>query len=449
MGGSRTIKIIIVIINEHKQKHLNKEVLNYISAIQVAKFDSFQVTDTGSISEQKIQDFTLFESSEVIIYKKLGQTKVAKSLNLVQEGISFQIPESNYPHYLKFVKQIYSDKKINNLISFSFLEKIIFKYIIDTRRTNRASKEFCNYLIDEINNSVKEFEVHFKVLYLDIESNFKLGNVNFEFVNENYFQGIRKNEYYEDFRGNVFVSTTVKAEKQKAQEIAFKKCSLAVDSLKLFFDIVVFPEDRLSFDIDSRTKESEENEVIFFENCDRSRVSINNYRIPTHQNINSQQLNIFEERGISKYNYFLKQIDEKENLNELELTIVNSIQLFAKALYQNNLNQRVVELFTQLESLVLSNSNGSIITSLTKYISKLVTKNIEERKFIISLLKEMYGIRSAYVHHAKEREINIENLAKFQYYIHNLITELIELSASHSTKDTILKQIDDAILAAY
>ena len=73
MGGSRTIKIIIVIINEHKQKHLNKEVLNYISAIQVAKFDSFQVTHTGSISEQKIQDFTLFESSEVIIYKKLGQ----------------------------------------------------------------------------------------------------------------------------------------------------------------------------------------------------------------------------------------------------------------------------------------------------------------------------------------------------------------------------------------
>ncbi|MFP3591946.1 hypothetical protein [Chryseobacterium sp. SIMBA_038] len=136
-------------------------------------------------------------------------------------------------------------------------------------------------------------------------------------------------------------------------------------------------------------------------------------------------------------------------MTELDLTIVNSITLFAKALYQNNLNQRVVELFTQLESLVLSDSNEPILNSLTKYISKLVTKNIEERKFIISLLKEMYGIRSSYVHHAKQREINIQNLGKFQYYIHNLITVLIELSISHITKDTILKEIDDAILAAY
>ncbi|MEB4761448.1 MULTISPECIES: HEPN domain-containing protein [Chryseobacterium] len=133
----------------------------------------------------------------------------------------------------------------------------------------------------------------------------------------------------------------------------------------------------------------------------------------------------------------------------MDLTIINSIQLFARAIYQNNLNKRVIELFTQLESVILSDSNEPILNCLTKYISKLVTKNIEERKFIILLLKEMYGIRSSYVHHAKQREINIQSLGKFQYYIHNLITILIELSTSHTTKDTILKEIDDAILAAY
>lgn len=438
-----------MIINEHKQDYLNKEVFKYISLVQVATFNSTPTAHNGSISQRKTQNFTLFESEEVIISQKLGQTVVSKSFNLVKEGISFQITESDYPNYLNFLNQIYKDKKISDLISFSFLEKIVFKYIIDTKRTNQAAKDFCNYILDEINNSVKEFEVHFKILYLDIESNFKLGNVNFEYVDENYFQGNRKLEYYEDFRGNVLVSTLVTAEKQKAQEIAFKKCSLAVDCLKLFFDIIIVPEERLSFDIDSRTKESDENEVIFFENSDRSKISVNNFRIPTHQNINKHQFEIFEKRGISKFNLFLKQIDETENLTELDLTIINSIQLFARAIYQNNLNKRVVELFTLLESLVLSDSNEPVLNSLTKYISKLVTKNIEERKFIISLLKEMYGIRSSYVHHAKQREINIQNLGKFQYYIHILITILIELSKSHTKKDTILKEIDDAILAAY
>ena len=438
-----------MIINEHKQKHLNKEIFKHISAIHVATYDPNPIPANGSISERKIQDFTPFESDEVIISKTLGQSIISKSFNLVKESISYQITESDYPNYLNFINQIYKDKKISDLISFSYLEKIIFKYIIETKRTNQAPKDFCNHILDQINSSVKEFEVHFKILYLDIESNFTLGNVNFEYVDENYFQGNRKIEYYEDFRGNVLLSTVVKAEKKKAEEIAFKKCSLAIDCLKLFFDIIMFPEDRISFDIDSRTKESDDNEVIFFEDKDRSKITINNFRIPTHQSINQQQLEIFKERGILKFDLFLKQIDAKENLTELELSIVNSIQLFAKALYQNNLNQRIVELFTQLESLVLSDSNEPILNSLTKYISKLVTKNVEERKSIILLIKEMYSIRSSYVHHAKQREINIHNLAKFQFCNHKLITKLIELSGSHNTKDTILKEIDDAILAAY
>lgn len=438
-----------MIINEHKQAYLNKEILKYISLISKTEFNPQHILPAGSISERDIKDFSKFETSEVIISQKSGQTVISKSFNLIKEGISYQILETDYPNYLKFLSQIYKDNQINSLISFNFLEKIVFKFIIETKRNNQTFKDFSNYLIEEIINAIKKYEINFKILYLDIESNFKLGNVNFEYVDQNFFQGNRKQEYYTDFKGNVLVSYLVKAEKQKAQEIAFDKCALAVDCLKLFFDIIFFPEDRISFDIDSRTKESEENEVLIFENADRSKISINNFRIPTHQTISNQQLLIFKERGIKKFDEFLTEIDKKNSLTELESSICNSIKLFATALYKTNLNQRVVEIFTQLESLVLADSNEPILNSLTKYISKLVTKNIEERKNVISILKEMYAIRSSYVHHAKEREIDINNLRKFQFYNHTLITKLIELSKIHKTKETILKEIDDAILEAY
>lgn len=438
-----------MIINIHKQAFLDQEIFKYISLISITEFNPQPILSAGSISERDIKDFSKFEGSEVVISQKFGQTVISKSFNSVKEGLSYQILEVDYPNYLKFLSQIYKDNNVNSLVSFNFLEKIVFKFIIETKRNNQASKNFSTYLIDEITNAIKEYEIHFKILYLDIESHFKLGNVHFEYVDENFFQGNRKKEYYTDFKGNVLVSYVVKAEKQKAQEIAFDKCALAIDCLKLFFDIVLFPEDRISFDIDSRTKESEENEVIFFENSDRGKISINNFRIPTHQTINNQQLLIFIERGIKKFDEFLLEIDKKNNLTELELSICNSIQLFAKALYINNLNQRVVEIFTQLESLVLSDSNEPILNSLTKYISKLVTKNIEERKSIISILKEMYAVRSSYVHHAKQREIDINSLRKFQFYNHTLVTKFIELSKTHKTKETILKEIDDAILEAY
>ena len=423
-----------LMINEHKQKYLDQEIFKYISALKVLNFNPKPVLLNGSLAESEINDFSKFESSEVIILQKSGQTIVSKSFNLVREGISYELLQADYPNYINFVSKIHKDKKLNSLISFAFLEKIIFKFITETKKNSKASQSFSNYLQSEISNVIKEYEIHFKVLYLDIEKNFKVGNVNFEFVDKSFFNGNKKEQYYEDFKGNVLVSFSAKAEKQKAQEIAFKKCSLAIDCLKIFFDIIMFPEDRISFDIDSRTMESEENEVLYFENSDRSKISINNFRIPTHQIISNQQLAIFNERGFEKYDCFLKRIDSKEHLTELESSICNSIQMFAKALYTSNLNQRIVEIFTQLESLVLSDSNESIINSLSKYISKLVTKDIEERIMIISIIKEMYGIRSSYIHHAKKREINMKILGKFQFYNHQLITTFIELSNSHMTK---------------
>ena len=61
----------------------------------------------------------------------------------------------------------------------------------------------------------------------------------------------------------------------------------------------------------------------------------------------------------------------------------------------------------------------------------------------------MYTIRSSISSSFKRKGIELEKLGKFQYYINYLIGKLIDLSISHETKDTILKEIDDVIMAAY
>ena len=192
-----------------------------------------------------------------------------------------------------------------------------------------------------------------------------------------------------------------------------------------------------------------ENEIIIFDNEKVNGISIEKFRVPSHQRVNNDKLILFKRTGIDYFHHFLLTIDEKNELTELELLIRNSIQHFAFSITIRNLNRRIVELFTLIESLILQDSNSPILESLTKYLSKILTKDINERKEIIKLIKEMYIIRSSYVHHALNKDFDTMKLGKFQVMIHMLIVKLIILSKSHQTKKTILNEIDEAILGAY
>jgi signal-transduction protein with cAMP-binding, CBS, and nucleotidyltransferase domain len=61
----------------------------------------------------------------------------------------------------------------------------------------------------------------------------------------------------------------------------------------------------------------------------------------------------------------------------------------------------------------------------------------------------MYEIRSSYVHHALDKDFEIEDLRNLQVTVQALIGKLIEKSYNNKQKSEILKEIDDAILDAY
>lgn len=435
-------------INQKKQDYINSEVFKFVELLEYSKESPSPQSNSGSMKFKKIIDLSEYlVNTPTIISEKNGEEVLSKKECIEMDCIGLN--QENYSKFIKFLQNIYRDKTFENLISFQFLEDISFGYIVNIKRNNQAESSFSNYLLTSIESSIKEYCIYFKMLHLEIGKSFEIGNVLFSFVDEDFFKNNDKEELYKHYKGEVLVSYTVKAEKQKAKEKALSKCSLAVDCLKLFFDTIAFPKVKTSFDIDSRTTENLENEILVFETTNLNGVSIEKFRIPSNQNINDKTWKIITSRGLEHFHFFLLSIDQKTELTELESLICNSIQLFAFSITINNLNRRIVELFTLLESLLLQDSNVPILDSLTKYLSKLLTKNISERKEIISLIKEMYSIRSSYVHHAFNKEFDINKLGKFQVLIHMLILKLIELSKTHNTKKTILDEIDEAILGAY
>jgi hypothetical protein len=369
---------------------------------------------------------------------------------------------SSDKEFQKLINEILKDKDINSLISKDFIERKAFYWFLKTYKDKKAESNFSSYILNEMQNSIEELKVHYSMLYLNISHPFQIGNVKFEFFTKAYFDSLVNNfrinnpekleNPYEsmrnDYQGKVYATYVVKAESEKAKEIALEQCSLAVDVLKMCSDTIDLPQARLSFDIDSRTKESIRNEVLLTrpKSIDPT-FSINIYRLPTEHRITEQEWGRMKLRQIADFHNFLLSL--KGENSELEKLILNGIKRYGNAISNSNIHQRVVELFTILESLLLPNKNTPIIDSVCKYCSKLVFKQPNNRKDIIELLRSMYDVRSSLIHHAKEITFPIDDLRKLQYTVIILLANLIKKCEKHKTKQSLLTEIDDAILSAY
>ena len=416
----------------------------------------------GSMKEKGFKDWTdkiidgpMRMSSTLITGEKISWKEC-------YEERCYGFDEALYPDFLKLVKTIEKDKSVNSLVSLDFLLKKCFNWFVDTYKNQRAKSNLSDFILLEIRDSIKEYVIQFPVLYLDIEKFIDVGKTRIAYYTQEFLEQLEKkflnknpnrknNNPYEaikkEFQGEVIISYRVKAEKGKAKQIAYEECSLAIDTLKLCSITTDVPNYRLSFNIDSRTTENLANKIIYVESSKPDEFILDAFTIPNDYKIDEKEFNLILQRRLNNFHIFLLNKDKFDT--ELKRIIVNSIKKYASAISNIDLNQRIVDLFTILESLLLKDENVAIIESVCKYCSKLVFKKIEDRKYSISLLKKMYSIRSAMVHHANRKEFEMDELRKLQVIVLLLFTELIKRLETHETKNSILQEIDDEILKAY
>jgi hypothetical protein len=366
----------------------------------------------------------------------------------------------NNARFEKLVLTVYKDKEINMSFGLEFIRRTIWDWIIKTKRNSRADISLSEELIRRTRESVKEFKVYFPMLYFHPNFSFKIGYVEFGSFSDKYFdryieeynkrQPLNENIYVkwkEMYRGTMYACFKVKAEKEKAQEIALRACAIAVDVLKICTNTLDYPQLKLSFDIDCRTNEVDQSQVIIEAIEFIDGLTTNLKREPAQYILDKVQMNLMEQRGLIVFNNFLLGLGNEQT--ELEALILQGIQQFAKSFSNTDLNQRVTLIFTILESLLLIDEDSPIIDNVSKYASKLISKEKDERKKIIKLLKEMYKIRSKWVHHAKKEDVAINDIRRLQRITHSLLIELIRKTKEHKFKKSLLDEIDDAILAAY
>lgn len=451
-----------MIFNENKKSHIDKEAFRILGLFETTTEKKTKQNDEkGSIAHQ-IPQRIIDDKIELAYLVKASLFDKTNAIKECYNGKCVGLNHDNYKELEKLANTIYKDKEINSRISKTFIEQKLWDWLLKTFKNQKADLNFSSYILNEMEESIEHLKVFYPMLYLNIGNPFQIGNVKFEFFTKDFFDSLTKQYQkdnphmltnpYEDMRkeyqGHVFVSYEVNAEIEKAKSIALEECSLAVDILKMCSDTTDIPQLKLSFDIDNRTRENIKNQIIITrpKKIEPS-FEINFYRLPSQHLIHDQEWSRIVHRQIGIFHNFLISLTDEKT--ELEQLIINAIKRYANAISNSNQHQRIVELFTILESLLLADKNSPIIESVCKYCSKLVFKGANERRDVISMLKTMYEVRSDFIHHAKESAFELDNLHKLQKTVYILVLKLIQKTSLHKNKQTLLHEIDDAILKAY
>lgn len=391
-------------ISEKALEYFNKEAFYLINLAETTEDVKEQPSsERGSLAHKVPFELTGLIDSPFIITRGWPDSTV--SMKECYKGKCIGFNEENYIRFIKFCKSVYKEKSVSNLLSLSFVEKQCFAWVVSTIRNQKADKNFVNFFLEKAESSTKEYNILYLILNLEIVSSFKIGLVEVNFLTKEYFDNLEKlhqskqskdkdaaqeeNPYShmrQKYQGGVFCTYTVRAEALRAKQIALEACSLAVDVLKMCSITTEMPNEKLNFDIDCRVRENQTNEVLTMNKEEEGSFVVDMYSSSRPFVIDSKMFSYMNARGLGLLNFFLLKTVKKTS--ELDSLIINSIKRYADAMSVNNFHQRVVQLFTILESLLLLDNNSPIIESVCKYGSKLILKGQEERKEFIGFIKK-------------------------------------------------------------
>jgi hypothetical protein len=452
----------ILNIPQKKVDYLNQEAIRVAGLIkQIDEPRTTHQANTGSISQQ-----------EPVILKKFVGPIISRTLDSLSSRQTTQIKECeknicvgydaiSCKEFNNLVEATYKAKVIQDRITKETLFDVAFRWAVDLFK-NKNVPYYITFITEYIEDNTSLYKVHFPIPNLNIEGAFKIGDVSFEYFDKDYFDRMThailstSNKYLpnerfpetrKNYQGRVFVAYTIHAEEAKAKELAFEQCSLAVDTLKICARTTLMPREILGFDIDSKLSVIPSKEIITTSPNDISEFNVSIINDQHPYIIDQIEFNQMHERGLDILTSFLIKLDSEKS--ELQNLIITSIQRYSKALSNRDFHQRIVEIYTILEALLLPDDNSPILESTTKYLPMLIEKDIERRRECAKQIRSMYNVRSKLVHHGKKIPFEIESLKQIQQYVLTLIINMAIKSASHIHKTSVLREIDDAMMQAY
>ena len=370
------------------------------------------------------------------------------------------LADDSYQSFIKLVKALLKKRKIEFFLSQKYLENIIFEWF-EREYKGIISKEttFIQYFEKRSKAEIKNYKISIPLIYISIHKPFQLGNVQYDFLNKEYFDSlvniITKNktesETLEDiekrvfnlrkeYQGIVLATMNINAEREKAIEKTIEIVDYHIKLFKCFSTTTFLPEIPTYFDRKGHAS-IPMTYVLLFEAENPIEFSWIDENKDFDFMIDNETIESFSTLGYTK----AFELINKDKRSELENTFINMISLFSKSISSIDFQDKLVYSLVALEILLLKNDTEPIQNSVGIRLAFLTRKDVDERRDVIKIVKECYKIRSSYIHHGKIRSEYIL-LQQLQLLVWQSIINLIRSIDRFKNQTEFVEYIEGLIL---
>ena len=110
------------------------------------------------------------------------------------------------------------------------------------------------------------------------------------------------------------------------------------------------------------------------------------------------------------------------------------------------LSDKLVYILVALESLLLKNENEPIQQNIAERMAFVVGQTVDERKSVVKLVKEIYGLRSRFIHHGNTID-DIETLGKFMLHAFVFFINISLNINNFNTKELFIESLEEMKLS--
>jgi hypothetical protein len=324
------------------------------------------------------------------------------SLEFSHEHSTYAIGESDYCKVDELIIAVFKNRELRALAAEKTVEDITRKWIRQRFR-GETEQEFTCYLTGALESQVAAFRVWVPIDQLYVEQPFELGNSRVDIISRELIQGFgapdverirRAEESFGKYQGHAAIVVAAQGDPLRVRELALRAAEKTLAALSLLSPGVFRCTIASAASLWGSKRLRSATTILFadekLKQCTEGHVG----PPPQSQVIDAHRYRTFEPIIRSLHALLLA-----ETSNQLASKLVDALQVYYRGVSSSDAAEKLIYTFVSLEMILLRNANEAVQDNVATRIAFLIGQSVDERRLIISTVKEGYALRSAFVHH--------------------------------------------------
>lgn len=358
---------------------------------------------------------------------------------------NFGFFDQDYVAYRELATEVMNKAGLHYEMGLEEVQNSVFRYFeARLQRKPKADVGLLDFVLSEATDAVDRFRVSLPLAGPQIFAPFNVGPVSFDIITEELLG--QRSLHKKELVGKTAGSVEVEAVHGRAVNLGDKMICQALSLLRLFSYAAFSPRDTAQW-VPLGHAQHRFTQAMTQRHGQKAFGGWSGHHHDLYHDIElrPKQLVWFKECGLEQ----LAELAFHKEPSPFQQTVLKTVNLYSKSTLRADCEEKILYMLASVESLLILGKSENLMDPLANRMAFLLERDPTARKKVITLVKNVYEVRSDFVHHGEEiPDASLQLLHQFMRAIWGTIMIVARLSKSFKTKESFIAKLNNLRLGA-